>query len=250
MARYLKRGQDASTVAAVDARTRATVEAILADVEARHVRRAPRGPQRSLPDADRRPVRQVRQPDPAGAGPKPRGIAQAELVQTPGRVRVDDATGATGGDEAREARALLVRPDRVDAARDADPQHAAVLGRELLRRIRDHARVEVRRPRERRAAGGGRAGDAVRAVGDEVRVVEVAHVARAERRDDQASDRGTAGSFPAAWPRPPCSRRPARALARFGRAAPSRTGSGPTAAPVRPSLRRQGRWPTGTSTWP
>ncbi|MDQ0467892.1 histidinol dehydrogenase [Labrys wisconsinensis] len=35
MARYLKRGQDASTVAAVDARTRATVEAILADVEAR-----------------------------------------------------------------------------------------------------------------------------------------------------------------------------------------------------------------------
>src|ERR1700759_3030946 len=35
MARYLKRGQDASTVAAVDAKTRATVEAILADVEAK-----------------------------------------------------------------------------------------------------------------------------------------------------------------------------------------------------------------------
>ena len=34
MARYLKRGQDASTVAAVDARTRATVEAILSGREA------------------------------------------------------------------------------------------------------------------------------------------------------------------------------------------------------------------------
>jgi sulfopropanediol 3-dehydrogenase len=35
MATYLKRGQDASTVAAVDARTRSTVEGILAEVEAR-----------------------------------------------------------------------------------------------------------------------------------------------------------------------------------------------------------------------
>jgi sulfopropanediol 3-dehydrogenase len=35
MVRYLKRRQDANTVAAVDAKTRATVEAILADVEAR-----------------------------------------------------------------------------------------------------------------------------------------------------------------------------------------------------------------------
>ncbi|MBZ9738714.1 histidinol dehydrogenase [Mesorhizobium sp. CO1-1-4] len=35
MPSYLKRGQDASTVAAVDARTRSTVENILADVEAR-----------------------------------------------------------------------------------------------------------------------------------------------------------------------------------------------------------------------
>ncbi len=35
MVRYLKRGQDAGTVAATDARTRATVEGILADVEAR-----------------------------------------------------------------------------------------------------------------------------------------------------------------------------------------------------------------------
>ena len=35
MAHYIKRGQDAGTVAATDAKTRATVEAILADVEAR-----------------------------------------------------------------------------------------------------------------------------------------------------------------------------------------------------------------------
>jgi sulfopropanediol 3-dehydrogenase len=35
MVRYLKRGQDAGTVAATDAKTRATVEGILADVEAR-----------------------------------------------------------------------------------------------------------------------------------------------------------------------------------------------------------------------
>jgi sulfopropanediol 3-dehydrogenase len=35
MARYLKRGQDAGSVAAADAKTRATVEGILADVEAR-----------------------------------------------------------------------------------------------------------------------------------------------------------------------------------------------------------------------
>ncbi len=116
-------------------------------------------------------------------------LAGPQLVEALRRVGVDDAPVDAGRPEPGEARARVPAAEPVDPGRHAGPDHAAVHGGLGAGRVRDHEVVEVGRFRQRRGREAGRAGDAVGAVRHELLEAGLAHVDRAEGRDDDALER-------------------------------------------------------------
>jgi hypothetical protein len=108
------------------------------------------------------------------------GHRLAEFVETPGRVRVDDAARPAGRGEGHEARRRMARMERVYAGRYARPDRAAVDRGLPLRRVGENSLVEVDRPGQGRRRESCRSGDSVRAVRGEVTEAQRADLSGAE----------------------------------------------------------------------